>query len=126
MLKLFVCAIILLCFQIIVDTAALTAESAEALISAARELLKKQVNAAQAAHTAKWKEHLCTNRKTTSAKAFFRYPRNDSKEPISSFVDPITGVRTCEPRQINLLFQKHWHDVYSSDNPPDFEVLFAE
>ena len=112
--------------EIVTQSIVLTAENIDSIMTSARTHLKRHVNNMQSLHTADWKAKLCTNWRTTSAKAFFRYLRNDSKVPLASFMNPSTNTRTCEPREVDHLFHKQWHDVYNDDSPPNIIEFLNE
>ena len=86
-----------------------------------RLMRNKATTDAQKKRTDKRYEALTKNWRQTSAKAFMRYIRNDSKTPLASFPDPEkAGERTCDLKQIESLFNKAWERIYNrpADTPP--------
>ena len=74
----------------------------------------------------KWYEKLTLNWRKTSAKALFRYIRNDNKIPHPSFPDPDNGGHlTADPTRIDELFRQQWHDVYNTnEEKPSWEKIY--
>ena len=75
----------------------------------------------------KWRERLCGDWAKTSARAFFRYIRNDNKVSNGAFEDPGNGGKLiADPKRIDGLFRREWHDVYNRDAStpkPSFDVF---
>ena len=80
----------------------ITQEQATRLCEDGTKQLSELIKTRHRLRMSKWYERLTLNWRKTSAKAMFRYIRNDSKIPHASFPDPDNGGHlTADPKRID-------------------------